>query len=143
MHLKTWSGGPPILILHFHPALQDQALDVHLHRPPTPAGVRVVRGVGCGDTAPAGAEITHAHMRRLLTRFALPAINRDLIADFYGTDWQLRMVAFERCFLNSGSNAAFGELGCAIAIDALKATGACAAVRHPCTHHYYDLLFAF
>lgn len=139
-HLKTWSGGPPILILHFHPALQDQLLDVH--RPITPAGVRVVQGVGCGDTAPAGAEITHAFLRRRLARYALPAINDDPIAAFDGTDWQLRMVAFERCFLNSGSNTAFGELGCAIACDALKASGACAAVRHPFTGHYYDLLFA-
>ena len=140
-HLQTWTGGPPILILHFHPVLQDQLLDVH--RPPTPAGVRIVRGVGCGDSAPAGAEIAHAFVRRRITRFAWPAINFDPIADFDGTDWNLRMVAFDKCFLNSGSNTAFGELGCAIATDALKAAGACAAVRHPNTGHYYDLLFAF
>ena len=139
-HLQTWTGGPPILIMHFHPEQEDLALDVH--RPPTPAGVRVVRGVGCGDSAPAGGEIAHAFVRRRITRFAWPAINFDPIADFDGTDWNLRMVAFDRCFLNCGSNLAFGELGCAIAVDALKAAGAC-AVRHPNTHHYYDLLFAF
>jgi hypothetical protein len=140
-HMTVWTGGPPILILHFHREEEDKQLDEH--RPTAPAGVPIVRGVGCGEVAPAGAELTHAFMRKRLKKYVLARNKEDPVKDFDEGDWFRRMIAFERCFLDTGSNVAFGELGCAIALDALVAGGALAAVRHPCTTHHYDVLFAY
>jgi hypothetical protein len=139
-HMTVWTGGPPILILHFHREEEDKELDEH--RPTAPAGVPIVRGVGVGEVAPAGAELTHAFMRKRLKRHVLARNKEDPIKDVDEGDLTDRIYAFERCFLDTGSNNAFGELGCAIALDALIAGGALAAVRHPSTRHHYDVLFA-
>ncbi len=129
------------MILHFHREEEDKQLDEH--RPTAPAGVPIVRGVGCGEVAPAGAELTHAFMRKRLKKYVLARNKEDPIKDFDEGDSTDRIYAFERCFLDTGSNAAFGELGCAIALDALTADGALAAVRHPSTGHHFDVLFAY
>ena len=140
-HLTTWCGGPPILIIHFHGEAEDNLLDEQ--RPTAPAGVRIVRGVGVGDVAPAGAELTHTFLRARLQKYVLARIRSDPIKAFDNGDWLPRMEAFERAFLDSGSNAAFGELGCVIAQDALRADGALATARHPFRNHHYDLLFSY
>ena len=140
-HLTTWTGGPPILIMHFHGGDEDQQLDEE--RPIVPLGVRIVRGIGVGDTAPAGGERTHAFVRKRLKKYVLPRIRSEPIIAFDSGDWLQRMQAFERCFLDTGSNVAFGELGCAIAEDALHANGALATLRHPDTNHHFDLLFSY
>ena len=140
-HMTVWTGGLPILILHFHREEEDKELDEH--RPTAPAGVPIVRGVGVGEVAPAGAELTHAFMRKRLKRYVLARNKEDPIKDFDEGDLTDRIYAFERCFLDTGSNVAFGELGCAIALDALTADGALAAARHPSTGHHYDVLFAY
>ena len=98
-----------------------------------------MRGVGIGDAAPAGAELTHAFVRTRLQKYVLERIRSDPIKAFDNGDWLARMEAFERAFFDSGSNAAFGELGCVIAQDALRADGALATARHPFRNHHYKL----
>jgi hypothetical protein len=147
--LTEWTGGPPILIMHFHPASEDPTWDAE--RSVGPEGVPIIRGVGCGIRAPTGAEQTHAFLRNRLAKYALPKVDENPLAVFDGTTikdrtmssrMNARVQAFDSIFAG-GDNTAFGELGCVIAQDALIADGAVATVRHPNSHWHYDLLTAY
>ena len=147
--LTEWSGGAPILIMHFHPAMEDATWDAE--RPVAPEGVPIVYGVGCGIQAPSHAEQTHAFLRKRLAKYGLPRVDENPLGVFDGTTiidrtissrMNARVQAFDSIFAG-GDNTPFGELGCAIAQDALLKDGAAAAARHPNSHWHYDLLFAY
>jgi hypothetical protein len=139
-HLEMWTGAPPIMILHFHPTAQDAQWDCE--RPQAPAGVPIIRGVGCGTVAPADAALTHDFLRARMAWLALERINENPEADFDGECMNTRVKVFDSLFAG-GNNSDFGELGCVIAQDALRVHGAAATARHPKGNWHYDLLFSY
>ena len=41
--LTEWTGGPPILIMHFHPAIEDATWDAERPVAPVPGGFHEIR----------------------------------------------------------------------------------------------------